>query len=283
MVGGQLPRRTRRPRIEVPAAPDAVALGHFATHVDDLAVTGELHENPANSERLEPLNDLVAHARLSFLEGGDRPPPQFLCTVNRVNLDPVELRVLGCLLEKEQTTPDQYPLSLNALRLAANQSTNRDPVTDYDEARIRTALDGLANRGYTRLASGPGSRVAKFRHLLPDALQLTPSQVALLAVLLLRGPQTAAELRTRSERLYPFASVADVEAALAVLAERELVVRLARRPGEREERWSQLLGDGGESPGEQPGPAPVRESNDSLEARVAELEARVARLEAANE
>ena len=198
-----------------------------------------------------------------------------------MNLDAVELRVLGCLLEKERTTPDQYPLSLNALRLAANQSTNRDPIVDYDEGTIRAALDRLGERGYTRLASGPGSRAAKFRHLLADALQLTPSQLALAAVLMLRGPQTPAELRTRSERLYPFASVADVEAALAALGERGLVAQLARRPGEREERWSQLLGDAGDSTGEQRVQAPRRESEGSLEERVAQLEERVARLEAA--
>jgi uncharacterized protein len=191
-----------------------------------------------------------------------------------VNLDAVELRVLGCLLEKERTTPDQYPLSLNALRLAANQSTNRDPVVDYDEATIRTALDRLGNLGYTRLASGPGSRAAKFRHLLPEALQLDKSQLALLAVLILRGPQTAAELRTRSERLHPFASVPEVEDVLRALGERELVARLTRRPGEREERWTQLLGDGGEAE-----PAPPSAPSSSLEERVARLEERLARLE----
>src|SRR3954453_17588015 len=105
-----------------------------------------------------------------------------------------EIRVLGCLIEKQRTTPDQYPLSLNALRLAANQSTNREPGVDYHEGPIRSALDRLANRGWTRLASGPGSRVAKFRHLLEDALELTPSETALLAVLMLRGPQTLGEL-----------------------------------------------------------------------------------------
>ena len=182
-----------------------------------------------------------------------------------MNLDAVELRVLGCLLEKERTTPDQYPLSLNALRLAANQSTNREPVVVHD---------GLGNLGYTRLASGPGSRAAKFRHLLADALQLTPSQLALLCVLLLRGPQTAAELRTRSERLYPFSSVPDVEEALRGLAERELVARLPRRPGEREERWTQRLGAAGETE-----PTPVHSEMSSLEERVVQLEERVARLE----
>ena len=187
-------------------------------------------------------------------------------------LDAVELRVLGCLLEKERTTPDQYPLSLNALRLAANQSTNRDPVVDYDEGTIRSALDRLGQGGWTRLASGPGSRAAKFRHLLDDKLGLLPSQQALLTVLLLRGHQTAAELRIRSERLYPFASGEAVETALAALAERDLVQRLPRRPGEREERWTHLLGDSAEEP------APAAAG--TLEERVAELERRLAALEA---
>src|SRR5690242_12707338 len=177
-----------------------------------------------------------------------------------MDLDAVELRVLGCLLEKQRTTPDQYPLSLNALRLAANQSTNRDPVVDYDEATIRSALDRLGHRGWTRLASGPSSRAAKFRHLLDDALQLTPSQLALLAVLMLRGPQTSAELRTRSERLYPFASAEDVEAALRDLAGRELVEEGARH------RWRQLLGESAdEAPATPAAPAA------GLEERVAEL------------
>jgi uncharacterized protein YceH (UPF0502 family) len=195
-----------------------------------------------------------------------------------MDLDPVELRVLGCLIEKQRTTPDQYPLSLNALRLAANQSTNRDPVVDYDEGTIRTALDELGRRGWTRLASGPGSRVAKFRHLLDDALELTPSQLALLAVLMLRGHQTAAELRTRCERIYPFASVTDVEAALQSLADRELVQRLPRRPGEREERWAQLLGTSEDAPMSFAEPAPPPQQDDRLgrlEREIAELRARL--------
>jgi uncharacterized protein YceH (UPF0502 family) len=184
-----------------------------------------------------------------------------------MDLGPVEVRVLGCLIEKQRTTPDQYPLSLNALRLACNQSTSRDPVVDYDEGTIRAALDRLGDRGFTRLASGPGSRAAKFRHLLDDALQLTPSQLAVLAVLMLRGPQTVAELRTRSERLYPFSSADDVAATLQALAERELVAEGARH------RWSQLLGGGDE-------PAPAAQAGDpDLEARVAELERVVAELQ----
>src|SRR5690348_11232565 len=188
-----------------------------------------------------------------------------------MDLDPVEVRVLGCLLEKQRTTPDQYPLSLNGLRLAANQSTSRDPVVDYDEGTIRQALDRLGRRGWTRLASGPGSRAAKFRHLLDDALQLTPSQLAVLAVLMLRGPQTVAELRVRTERLYPFASTEDVETTLRDLAGRELAEEGARH------RWRQLLGESGETSAP-PQPAPAPPSSD-LEERVAELERIVAELQ----
>jgi uncharacterized protein len=196
-----------------------------------------------------------------------------------VDADAVEIRVLGCLIEKQRTTPDQYPLSLNALRLACNQSTNRDPVVQYDESTIRSALDRLARKGWTRLASGPGSRVAKFRHLFDEALQLTPSEVALLAVLMLRGPQTIGELRTRSERLYPFPSLDDVQRTLDGLAERELAERMARRPGQKEERYRQLLG------GDEPAEVPAPESPERFEAvqpaaddRVTELEERVGEL-----
>ena len=160
-----------------------------------------------------------------------------------MDADAVELRVLGCLIEKQRTTPDVYPLSLNALRAACNQSTNRDPVVDYDEPTIRAALDRLSRKGWTRLASGPGSRVAKYRHLLDDALGLVPSQSALLAVLMLRGPQTPGELKGRTERLYPFPSLEDVQRTLDELITRELVARLPRRPGQKEERYAQLLGD----------------------------------------
>ncbi|HSP71925.1 MAG TPA: YceH family protein [Gaiellaceae bacterium] len=190
-----------------------------------------------------------------------------------MDADAVELRVLGSLIEKQRTTPDVYPLSLNALRLACNQSTNREPVVDYDEAEIRTALDRLARKGWTRLASGPGSRAAKYRHLLDEALHLDVGSLALLAVLMLRGPQTAAELRTRSERLHPFLSLEEVERALRELEGRELVELLPRRPGEKAARWTQLLG-GGPEQGAAPAPAPASD----LEQRVARLEEQVAEL-----
>jgi uncharacterized protein YceH (UPF0502 family) len=195
-------------------------------------------------------------------------------------LDPVQLRVLGCLLEKQRTTPDQYPLSLNALRLACNQATNRDPVLDLDESTVREAVQRLGTLGWSRLASGPGSRAAKYRQLFDEALGLLPSETALLAVLMLRGPQTSAELRARSERLHHFASVPDVETTLERLAERELVQRQARRPGTREERWLHLLGEEGEG---EPEPASTSShgGTETLEERLTRVEEKLAQLERA--
>jgi hypothetical protein len=160
-----------------------------------------------------------------------------------VDLDTVEVRVLGCLLEKQRTTPDAYPLSLNSLRLACNQSTNRDPVVEYDEATIREGLHRLGRRRYTRLASGHGSRAAKYRHLLDEALGLDREEQALLTVLMLRGPQTPGELKQRTERLQPFADLGALEAALDRLIARDLAVRLERRPGQKEERYAHRLSD----------------------------------------
>lgn len=192
-----------------------------------------------------------------------------------MDADAVEIRVLGCLIEKQRTTPDVYPLSLNTLRLACNQATNRDPVVDYDDAAIRGALERLARKGWTRLASGPGSRTAKYRHLLDDALGRVPSQIALLAILMLRGPQTPGELKTRVERLYPFGMLEDVQKALDALAEEELVRRLPRRPGQSQDRYEQLLG--GASPGSSE-PAPLPPATPGLEERVAKLEQQVTML-----
>jgi uncharacterized protein len=163
--------------------------------------------------------------------------------------DAVEIRVVGCLIEKQRTTPDAYPLSLNALRLACNQSTNRDPVVSYDEATVVEALRRLALRGWTRLASGAGSRARKYRHLLPEALGVDDGELTLLAVLMLRGPQTPGELKQRSERLHSFESLAAVQETLERLVERELAVRQPRRPGQKEERYEQVLGGGEESEG----------------------------------
>jgi uncharacterized protein YceH (UPF0502 family) len=159
-----------------------------------------------------------------------------------VEPDAVEIRVLGCLIEKQRTTPDAYPLSLNALRLACNQATNRNPVVDYDEGVIKDALQRTYRRGWTRLASGHGSRAAKYRHLLDEALGLAPDELALLGVLMLRGAQTPGELKQRSERLHRFEDLAAVEATLERLIDRGHVQQLPRQPGQKEERYVQLLG-----------------------------------------
>ena len=156
--------------------------------------------------------------------------------------DAVEIRVVGCLLEKQRTTPDAYPLSLNALRLACNQATNRDPVVEYDEPTVVEALRRTALRGWTRLASGAGSRARKYRHLLDDALDADDSELSLLAVLMLRGTQTPGELKQRGDRLHRFADLAAVHETLEGLVQRGYVERLARRPGQKEERYRQLLG-----------------------------------------
>ena len=199
--------------------------------------------------------------------------------------------MLGCLLEKQRTTPDQYPLSLNALRLACNQSTNREPVVDYDEATVRDALHRLERRRLVRFTSG--SRTAKYRHLLEEVLPLDDGERATLAVLMLRDAQTPGELKQRTERMHAFADLAGVHETLERLIERELVRRLDRRPGQKEERYAHLLGDddanGGdgepadrghgqiseERPIGERGPAGAAPTVDGL----AELRARVERLE----
>jgi len=194
-----------------------------------------------------------------------------------VDADAIEIRVLGCLIEKQRTTHDAYPLSLNALRLACNQATNREPVVDYDEPIIRSALERLSRKGWTRLASGAGSRAAKYRHLFDEVVGVSPAELSLLAVLMLRGPQTPGELKQRAERLHPFVSLAEIEGVLAGLIDRELVARLARRPGQKEERYTHLLG--GEDPVEVAIAAPAGDDRvDLLEQRVARLEDELAAL-----
>jgi hypothetical protein len=202
-----------------------------------------------------------------------------------------EQRVLGCLLEKRWTTPDQYPLSLNALRLACNQSTNRDPVTDYDEETVREAAQRLTRYGLARLASYHGSRAVKYRHLGEEALNLDKPQLAVLAVLLLRGPQTPGELKGRTERMHQFASLEEIEGVLSALIERDYARRIGRRPGQKEDRFMQLLGgEAGEALPAATGPSSdgaaaagpptvlAATSPISIEARVTALEAEVREL-----
>jgi uncharacterized protein YceH (UPF0502 family) len=193
------------------------------------------------------------------------------------DLTPAELRVLGSLLEKQRTTPDTYPLTLNALRAACNQSTNRDPVVNYDEETIRDALARLGRRRWTRLASGHGSRAAKYRHLLDEELKVGRDEQALLGVLMLRGPQTPGELLQRTERLHHFDGPSDLHRVLDGLIERELAARLDRRPGQREERYMHLLGD--EAPPEDiaatPVAPPADDRLDRIERELADLRAQI--------
>jgi uncharacterized protein len=209
-----------------------------------------------------------------------------------MDLDPVEVRILGCLIEKQRTTPDAYPLSLNALRLACNQTTNRDPVVRYDEQQIREALHRLSQRRYSRLASGHTSRAYKFRHLLDEALGLDAEELAVLGVLMLRGAQTPGELKGRTERMQGFADLPAVQAVLDRLVERELVLRLARRPGQKEERYMHRLSEeAADAPAVEaapeplvaakprPAPAPAGDGRlERLEAELGELRAEVSAL-----
>ena len=198
-----------------------------------------------------------------------------------LNLSAVEGRVLGALMEKETTTPEYYPLSLNALVNACNQKSSRDPVMELSEADVRTALFELEKLGLVRvLAEG---RVSKFEHRAYDQLGVRRPEIAVLGLLLLRGAQTPAELRTRAERMYSFDDTAAVTATLERMAQREqpLVVQMARQPGARESRWMHLLA--GAVDATAAGQTSVAETSASstgqLEERVAELERMVRELE----
>ena len=179
-----------------------------------------------------------------------------------------ERRILGCLIEKERATPQNYPLTLNSLRLACNQTTNRDPITDYDEPTLEEALASLRQQGLTRIVYSTSNRAAKYRHVLGDAWKLDDEELAVLAVLFLRGPQTVGEIKGRTERLASFADLGAVQATLERLAARgagALVVRHERRPGQKDARWAHLLaGDdevdawaGADAGGYEPDIAPV--------------------------
>ncbi len=160
-----------------------------------------------------------------------------------MELSPAAGRVLGALVEKERTTPQAYPLTDNALLAACNQTTSRDPVVSYDVATVRMAVRELRELGLLRTVHRTGERSDKHRHEIEQALGLSPGQVSLLAVLLLRGPQTLAELRSRTERMHPFAATDEVDRELLVLAERDepLVALLERQPGRKEARFTQCL------------------------------------------
>jgi uncharacterized protein len=191
--------------------------------------------------------------------------------------DAVEIRVVGCLIEKQRTTPDVYPLTLNALRLACNQSTNRDPVVDYDENTIRGAIERLVQRKWATLASWSNRRSMKYRQTVDSALNLSDPEISVLTVLMLRGPQTPGELKTRTERLHSFADMDDLGATLDRLIERDLAARLDRRPGQREERYRHLLSE----EAEQPAPdisAPSQETISSDDDRIQRIERQLGEL-----
>jgi len=198
-----------------------------------------------------------------------------------MELSPPAQRVLGALIEKELATPNGYPLSLNALRNATNQSTNRDPVTDYDEPVLREALTELSGGDLVVTRYAHGSNTPKYAHTLDDHLELDTSGVSLLAVLMLRGPQTVGELRTRTERLHRFPELSDVHEALERLRTHPfgaLVAEVPRQPGQKEGRWCHLLG--GEAAPAAPaadGP-PAAASAPIDDGRVAALQQEVAEL-----
>jgi uncharacterized protein len=154
-----------------------------------------------------------------------------------------EARVLGSLVEKQLTTPEYYPLTLNALMAACNQKSNRDPVVSFDETTITSAVDTLRDKNLVYLFYGSNSRTVKYKHMLPSVFDLEPAGVAIIAVLLLRGPQTLGELRERTGRLYEFSGIGEVQETLDELSRRDdpLIVRLERQAGQKEARYAHLL------------------------------------------
>jgi uncharacterized protein YceH (UPF0502 family) len=201
--------------------------------------------------------------------------------MSRPTLDAAEVRVAGALVEKALATPDHYPLSLNALVAACNQKTGRDPVTDLSERDVTAALDRLGRRGLVGTTSGSGHRVAKFRHNLDRALDLSARELAALAVLMLRGPQTPGEVRSRSGRMADFADVSDAEEALWMLGDRDepLAVQLPRAAGQSADRYAHALSGEPEAEAPDAAPAPATAAASGTEEPPAGLAARVAALE----
>jgi len=198
-------------------------------------------------------------------------------------LSPIQIRVLGCLIEKEIATPEYYPLTLNALVAACNQKSNRNPAMTLDDATVLRALDDLRyDHHLVLMVTTSGNRVAKYKHTLLARWGFTPQEVALLCELFLRGPQTVGELRTHAERLHPFSSLEDVEATLVKLSgveSRPFVVKLPREPGCREQRWAHLLsGEVAMPQASEAKPEPARLIVQAENERIAALEAEVATL-----
>jgi uncharacterized protein YceH (UPF0502 family) len=197
--------------------------------------------------------------------------------------DPVETRVLACLIEKEITTPEYYPLTLNALINACNQKSNRDPVVSFDEDAVSEAIDRLRERRMVTVLTGGSNRVPKYGHRVQDTLNLGRRELALLCELMLRGPQTVGELRDRAGRMQRFSDIEETEACLRALAEHPggaLATELARQPGRKEPRFAHLLSGEPELSREEESRAAPHAGGQDLRERVAELESRVAELEA---
>jgi uncharacterized protein YceH (UPF0502 family) len=202
-----------------------------------------------------------------------------------IDLTAEEQRVLGALMEKQYVTPDVYPMTMNALVSACNQVSNRNPVVSYDEAVIHAALDRLREKGLTRVVHSPSNRATKYRQVFEETRQLRRSEAAVLGVLLLRGPQTVGELRTRTERIHAFESLAEVEEVLERLSHTGLIEedgpfvrRLERQAGQKEARYGHLLGesaavDEAPAPGGATGPAPTGPAPTGLAAEVRQLRA----------
>lgn len=191
-----------------------------------------------------------------------------------IELNPIEARVLGSLLEKSMTTPDYYPLTLRALTTACNQKSNRNPVMELDEADVVRAVDSLREKRL--VVESPSGRVMKYAEIFVNAHNLIPAEAAVLTVLLLRGPQTLGELRTRTERAHAFASLDEVEQVLADLAETGMVVKLPRQPGQKERRYAHLFSGEPEMEAAAPAPEPARLVVQAENERLAALEAELA-------
>lgn len=198
-------------------------------------------------------------------------------------LDAIELRVLGSLIEKSRATPDYYPMTVNSITLACNQKTSRKPVVNYDDETVMEALNTLKRRGLVSTATGGSSRAIKYKHNLAIVYPLIPSELTIMCLLMLRGPQTPGEINTNAGRLYEFESIEEVQEMLEKLAGGDMpyVLQLPKRPGQKEARYAHLLAGIPEINDEEDDEQPVGRSTSGLEARLAKVEQELAELKEA--
>lgn len=238
----------------------------------------------AGNEQKEGYGDNGDSIHARIVANAGRTVGSTIDVVEAFDLTSTEARVLGSLIEKDITTPDYYPLSLNALMNACNQKSNREPVMELGEEDVRQALAGLQTKRLAGPASGADSRVTKYEHRLQEVLNLNRRETALLCVLLLRGPQTPGELRGRSERLFQFESIEDVQSTLQRMIERDppLARSLPRQPGTKEVRYVQLMTPADQAIEAAPAPAKTTHDDDRvhrLEQEVSDLRQRIGELE----